>query len=240
MNRIAVFIVACLAVCISAEALDAGCGGGSGAGLFGRRGGGGLFSRLRARRQQSAQQSATFGLNATRAYTYNVTPDYGFRPTYSVPQAPAGCNCPQNPPAAVPAPDAAPMAIQQKTSAAPTYQIYLSTRPAKTHTHSHVAEDGSTHAWDHNSNPNHVCNIPVIRNGKIVPCGVFQNVQDARKLPVTIAHVVRADSPEVANAALPQTGPATIAPQRAVLSPVIYRATAVRSNCSNGRCATSF
>ncbi len=220
MKRIALFVVALLSIAISADAIDASCGGGSG-----------LFARFRARR--AARQSAVASYSRTTV-SYGYAPAYSFDHSYGspafryvAPQAPAGCNCPQNPPA----PDA-PMATPPKTSSLPAkYQVILSTRAPQTpHTHSHVAEDGSIHAWDHNSNPGHVCNVPVVRNGKIEACGVTQNVQDARKHAVTVAHVVRVDSSQAA-AVAPQS-----APTFAYTSPVIYRANATRGSCPNGSC----
>ncbi len=116
MNRIAVFIVAFVAVCMSAETIDAGCGGGGG--------GAGLFSRFRARR--AARQEA-------RAQT--VVSSYGvIRGAYATPYGlisttyygAEGCQCPGCPGnvANAATADAPPMAIPASpVSPAPQAQI---------------------------------------------------------------------------------------------------------------------
>lgn len=232
MNRIACFVVACLSVCLAAESIDAGCGGGgSGAGLFGR--GGGLFSRLRARRQQSAAASYGGGYSSSyqaQSYSYSavpapqavyIPPATSFR--YVLPQAGSGCNCPTNP---VPAPDSAPMATPKQTSVVSSpirYQTVMATRSPQGHTH--TCPNG--HTWDHSATPGHNCPI----------CGSAQFVQDRSPRMVTVMRTVKVETPEVAYASVPQTAPAIAAPAQTYLSPVIYKA---RGGCANGSCSRSF
>ncbi len=208
MSRIAIFIVAIVAVCMSAETIDAGCGGGGG--------GAGLFSRFRARR--AARQDARLSrAQVGRSYSL-VSYAAPLIVPVAAPRAANGCNCPCN----LSAPEAAPMATPKAAVASPvTYKTVLTTRPAQGHTHT-CSQCGTT--WDHAVTASHNCPA----------CHAYQAIQDRTPRPVTVARTVRVDSEVANNADVPNAAPARAAPQTFTL-PVIYRANA-GSACANGSC----
>jgi hypothetical protein len=94
--------------------------------------------------------------------------------------------------------------------------------------HGHTHTDAAGHSWDHQSNPGHVCNALVVRNGQIVRCGLPQYVQDRSPRSVTVTRVVSVPQASTAVQAIPVQSP------RVQSFDMLF---GTGGGCPNGNCA---
>ena len=82
--------------------------------------------------------------------------------------------------------------------------------------HTHTCAAG--HTWDHRANPGHTCIAPVVKDGKITQCGLYENDKDNPPRPVGVyaTETVAADEPEAT----------------AIVNPLAV------PGCANGNCPT--